>query len=328
MQLGSLTGAISTIAIKFKIDSLYRFINRKKIAVFMYHGVVPDDCPIDSWTLVRENEFRKQMNVLSKYYEVVPIGHIEESRYLPYKGKKPRAMITFDDGYRNNCSVAFPILKEYGFPATIFICSGLLNQKKMAWYDKVIYSIQRSSCNQIEIEGKNFSFHHSDRSKRWDLINLLLTYLKKKNEYERNILVDDIENALDVPLDQNECFFFLTDEDVRDLHKSGLITIGAHTANHEILTNVSIIRAEETIRKNLSDLESLINDPVYYFSYPNGNYNNGILKLLSSTPVKAAFTTISDIYSNRYSMFEIPRVGVGGYDHLEHFIMRSCGCPY
>ncbi len=291
----------------------------------MYHGVVPDDCPIDAWTLVKESEFRKQMDVLAQYFEVVPISQIRERCCREPSLHKPLAVITFDDGYKNNYLTAHPILKEYGLASTIFICSGLLKKQDITWYDKVIYAIQCSACDQIDIDSEKYDFSHAERSKRWDSIQRLLTHLKTKSETDRMKMVDHMFNRLDPPLDHTKYLVPLSSEEVKALHESGLVTIGAHTANHEILTNIPLGHAAETIQTNLDDLGALIGQKVRFFSYPNGDYNKDILKILRSTSITAAFTTVKDLYSERYDDFEIPRIGIGGYDDIDLFLLKSSG---
>jgi len=315
--------------ISLGIVRMMRRLNRDKWAVLMYHNIVPDECPIDAWTLVRASAFRQQMELLRQHYDVVPIGDIihdtTDGSHALRESCKPKAVITFDDGYRNNYSIALPILKEFNFPAAVFVCSGFLNSSKMTWYDKVIYAIQRSSCNQIELGEKTYSFKHPRSNRRWDRINDLLTDLKAKTDHERAVLVEQIETTLPVEHDQNECFAFLSDGEVKEMHQTGLITIGAHTANHELLTQVSLEEAEKTVMKNYQDLKAIIDHDVNFISYPNGNYNMKILELMHALPFKAAFTTKSDLYSRMYSVFEVPRIGVGGYDGNADLLMKMSG---
>ena len=76
-------------------------------------------------------EFEKQLKWLkNKNYKVVTI---EEA--IRMKNQKS-AVITFDDGYRDNYEIAFPILKKYGFNATIFIATDFIGTEKIYHWDK------------------------------------------------------------------------------------------------------------------------------------------------------------------------------------------------
>lgn len=304
---------------------MLRFLNRKKVLVLMYHGIVPDNCPIDAWTFVKESEFRKQMDILAQYYDVVPINRIKEVEFPTSGRNKPTAIITFDDGYKNNYTHAFPILKEYGFPATVFVCSGLINKKDIFWYDKVIYSIQRTSCEHIDIGNKRFSFKAADTSKRWDRIQELLTYLKTKNKEERTEIVEALVNFLHAEEDQQEYFILLSFEEIHELQKSDLVTIGAHTTTHEILTGVSIEFAERIIADTVNDTKRLFGENEIYFSYPNGDYNRDIFRILHSHSIELAFTTVNELYAGQKSRYEIPRIGIGGYDDIATFSKQISG---
>lgn len=295
----------------------------------MYHNVVPDDCPIDAWTLVRARAFWRQMELLKRSYDVIKVEDlIDRSEAKPQfsrKSCKPQAVITFDDGYKNNYSVALPILKAFGLPATVFICSGFINNPEMAWYDKVIYAIQRSECNWIEVDKQFYTFKDRRRNRRWDMINALLTDLKARPTDERLRLVRAIEEDLRPAYDRNECFAFLSDRDIKEMHATGLITIGAHTANHEILTQLSEDEARGTILRSSHDLRNIIDHEVTVISYPNGNYNAMVLGLMRESSFKAAFTTKDDLYSREYDRYEIPRIGIGGYDDDWDFIIKTSG---
>lgn len=96
-----------------------RLAQRSGIAVLMYHRVLPDDAPvrtIEPGMYVRASTFRAQMQWLAARWPVVPLG---EARH---DGPAARAaVVTFDDGWRDNRTVAWPILRELGLRPTIFL---------------------------------------------------------------------------------------------------------------------------------------------------------------------------------------------------------------
>jgi len=99
---------------------------QKGIPVLMYHSVADNDV----FFTVKTKNFAKQMKCLKdKKYNVINlkelINLLESNNDLP----KKTVVLTFDDGYQDNYNNAFPILKKYNFPATIFLVTGLVNQE-------------------------------------------------------------------------------------------------------------------------------------------------------------------------------------------------------
>ncbi len=97
----------------------------KRVPILCYHRVVT--VPLFNtkhgiW--VKAQNFKEQMKLLaSKGYHTISLDMLASKTQLP---QKP-IIITFDDGYQDNYLYAFPILKEYGFTATIFLVSGQIS---------------------------------------------------------------------------------------------------------------------------------------------------------------------------------------------------------
>jgi peptidoglycan/xylan/chitin deacetylase (PgdA/CDA1 family) len=103
---------------------------REGIVVLMYHRV-NDTLPANDLS-VPVAKFREQMEYLRKNCEVVGISAlICEGRKTKDEGrKKQKVVITFDDGYMDNYVNAYPVLKELGLPATIFLVTGMIGTDK------------------------------------------------------------------------------------------------------------------------------------------------------------------------------------------------------
>src|SRR5579859_4203966 len=63
------------------------------------------------------------------------------------------ALITFDDGYRDNYEIAFPILKAEGVPATFFIATGFVDSPRVPWWDEIAWMVRTSKLDRIELSG-------------------------------------------------------------------------------------------------------------------------------------------------------------------------------
>ena len=105
------------------------------VPVLMYHSVNPQADPKRNLLAVTPRTFEKQMRFLKQYrYNVVPLETVAD---LLREGKRLPARlvaITLDDGYKDNYTYAFPILKKYGFPATMFIITGEVGRfDRLSW---------------------------------------------------------------------------------------------------------------------------------------------------------------------------------------------------
>lgn len=128
------------------------------IPVLCYHDVTPNN-PNNNELLVNPQKFKEQLKYL-KDNNYTPITLDELYDYL--KNKKPipekPVVITIDDGYEGNYDYAYPILKEFNFPATIFVISNYVGAKDYMTADE----LKEMSDNGIEIE--SHTFKHDDLS--------------------------------------------------------------------------------------------------------------------------------------------------------------------
>jgi peptidoglycan/xylan/chitin deacetylase (PgdA/CDA1 family) len=109
-------------ALIFSIFFIVNFISQQYVVpILMYHSVNPNARP-ENRLVVSVNSFERQMQFLKEHrYNVVPlevlINLIKEKKRTP----RNTVVITLDDGYRDNYIYAFPILKKYNLPATVFV---------------------------------------------------------------------------------------------------------------------------------------------------------------------------------------------------------------
>ncbi|MFH1602239.1 MAG: polysaccharide deacetylase family protein [Candidatus Shapirobacteria bacterium] len=91
-----------------------RFFIKSYDLVFCYHNITND-----SWEYsVGVNQFAKQINYLKKNFEIVSLSELVANKK---KGKRARAVITFDDGFLGVLNNAFPILEKNGLRAAVFV---------------------------------------------------------------------------------------------------------------------------------------------------------------------------------------------------------------
>ncbi len=110
------------------------FRRRKGILVLLYHRVTDKLPPHE--LAVPVAVFRRQMEYLAKNCDVLSAedllkvlsGH--DASVVCASSRRPKVVITFDDGYKDNYTNAYPVLKELGLPATIFLITGMIGTDK------------------------------------------------------------------------------------------------------------------------------------------------------------------------------------------------------
>lgn len=283
------------------VNNLFRAYQNDKTIVLMYHGVAKDHWTVSSenWLQVKESEFRKQMVFLKKYYDVVSLEHASQT--LGRKTQRPRIVITFDDGYANNYSVAYPILKELQLPATIFLVTNMINTDKLFWSDR-LYATFTGNLHLNEIE------------------KIIESY-KVKHPHIIDQLVDEFLRGYNVGAKNqiHDAYGVLTYEQIHEMQSSGLITFDSHTNRHEIVTCLTNQELYESIDTSLEIMRGHGIKCGTTFCYPNGYYNKEHFGILQRLGFKLATSATHGMWNTENCPYEIPRFGVGRSQSMAEF---------
>lgn len=286
-----------------------RKITKSQIAILMYHRVSQRQ---DSWSLdsISPDGFERQMIHFCRNYDILSLNrlveHIKQGDDLPEKA----LVITFDDGYKDNYRFVFPVLKKYDVPATIFLSTGNIGTGKLFWWDKVSYIIQHTNLDQLYLEELGKFSIRSERERSH--ANLIANDRLKMFPGEmRDHLIDDLLTISDVeiPDDLGEELILSWDE-IREMSNYG-IAFGAHTVNHPTLTNLPLEQAAWEIIQSKNDIERMIGHQVTEFSYPHGDINADIAKLVEASGFACAVTILPNrLISQGDSAYGLSRIWV------------------
>jgi peptidoglycan/xylan/chitin deacetylase (PgdA/CDA1 family) len=274
--------------------------------------------------------FDHQMEYLANNYNVVSAADvaalITRGHHLPPKA----ALITFDDGYSDNYSNAFPILRKRNLPAIIFLASNYMDSSVPFYWDLIAYCFLKSKLDHLEIPFVG-SFTWNDDNSRDRVARQIIEFIKTMPESNKKKLTDSFPGLMNVSI-SNDLFkgMFLSWEHVREMSING-IEMGAHTTNHPILTRVSPYEAELEITNSKKRIEEEINTPVHSFAYPNGqrsDYNDIVIKAVMNAGFQAAYTLLpgpTRFDTVKKNPFEIRRVFLSFKDTLPRFAGKLSG---
>lgn len=285
-------------------DALFRRLNRARIPVLMYHGVLPDGSAFaeGSWLQVRSSEFEAQVAFLSRHYQILSVSQALSGDFR--REALPPVVITFDDGYANNVHHALPILEKYRAPACIFVTTGYLGTAHIFWWDRLHLAFPEGGHGGADI-----------------------AWLKSLPAERIELEVDQLIAAAgrQVPQAALEEFRCMNNEELQLASKSGLLEFGSHTHWHQIIEPMDAQAVSETLRCSRQALANLhVEAPC--FAAPNGDYTQAQIELIKAAGFSACFATHEALWSpGTDHPYRIPRLGIGRGAQLPWFINHLAG---
>ncbi len=276
-----------------------------RLTILTFHRVLPEPDPMFPAGMTRQ-KFSRLLDWIQGSFQVVSLP--EGARGLQQGSLPSRALaITFDDGYANNYTVAAPMLRDRGLPATFFVTTAFRDGGCM-WNDRIIESMRLHDAARIDLSAASLgTLPLTDVTERkraaWQLINAI-KYLPWQ----------DREAAINATFgpDLPACeALMMTDAQIRALAAIPGMTIGGHTHSHPILARLAPEVARKEITANRELLESITGEPITWFAYPNGqpgtDYDASHVRMLKESGFEGAVTTAQGAAGPGDSLFQLPR---------------------
>ena len=230
--------------------------------------------------------FNKQMDFLSRHYSVVAIEDVMKAVEHDIRLPRKAVLITFDDAYSDIKDTAWPILRSYGFPCTIFVPTAFPGAPgRLFWWDRLFHSLNSTAQQKLSAPPVG-TLNLTDSDDRLGNFKKLRNHMKTVPYDKAMALVEKVCLQMKVP--DNGLKSTLNWDELRQMVKEG-VTIGAHTRTHPILTQMPLEKAAEEIKGSLEDLKREIGHVLPIFCYPNGSHTVQIKAILRQEGIKLAF---------------------------------------
>jgi len=298
--------------------------------ILMYHRVT--DIESDPWELcVSPSYFAEHLQVLEKLGCAVRLQQLNQTLK---NGKRPhrQVVITFDDGYADNLYNAKPLLEQYQIPATIFLTTGYMQQKREFWWDeleRILLQPKTLPKNlSLNINGKNYEWKldtTANKSEKSDnhlnsphqLYDSLYQLLYLLSDSERSHLIEQLLSWANVKPELRLTHRMMTLQEISSLQQNSIIEVGAHTVTHPFLSTISPEAQQKEIQQNKAELEEIFGHSIESFAYPHGNYNLHTSEIVRQAGFTCACTTNANIVGKNSDRFQLPRFAVENCDGEE-----------
>ncbi|MGB0664490.1 MAG: polysaccharide deacetylase family protein [Pontibacterium sp.] len=302
---------------------LQRLLKRNGVSILAYHSIVETPLPFGDWCFLDVTEFEKQIAYLSKHFKIVHIDEAVEALQAD-NIKTPLAVITFDDGYRNNLTKALPILQKYNAPATIYLVTEKIATHQALWFSYLIQAFEKTKKNQITWNNHFYSLAtQEDKKKACTSIQQEIKWMNGERTIEA---IQNIAKLLKVELEwtveDNSAHSILNISDIKALQKSGLITFGAHSHDHTVLAQLSKEQQQAQIHRSKACIESITGTPCEHFAYPNGgsgDFSQTTVSLLKDNGFRTAVTMLTGNNIDLTYPYHLNRYGIGSDTAFSRF---------
>ncbi len=221
------------------------------------------------------DELDQHLALLRKYAD--PIGLDDVARFYD-GGRLPNnpVLVTFDDGYRDNCEVALPILKRHGICATFFIATDYVTQRRVFWWDRLSYLVKRSLNDKLRVMyPRAMSLDVATPRARAIAIRDLLKLIKTTFGLDLERFLRELARAAAVPWDEALERRFADElvmswDQVRALRAAGM-SVQSHTRSHRVLQTLPSEDVLGELEGSRTDLERELDESIYAISYPAGH---------------------------------------------------------
>lgn len=307
-------------------------------SVLAFHRVLsPPErkCAYSSPAIVVDTEiFESRLRFLRENYFLLGLGDFLAIAEGTMPCPDQAVMITFDDGWKDNYTNAFPVLRSLSIPATVFLSSSYIDSDKTFWQEEMCQLIDTLCLNNPESIGRVSlpmrlaKIGTLSRQRRVQAIREYIGGLKRQGyEYIEDTLQSLRQSADEIALDLPIRDKFMSWADVREMADAG-IDFGSHTVSHRMLDKLSNGEALRELVDSKERIESETGRPVRSLAYPNGNYSNKVMELAGDAGYEAAFSMDPGVYSfSSQKLMQIERTNIhdGKLLSSRRLVAAMCG---
>ena len=245
--------------------------------ILLYHRIVDDHSRfLNKGPVVHYHikHFEKEMRYFKKNFHILSMDEVVHRIKSGLGFERPSLAITFDDGYQDNYTLAYPVLKKYGVPATIYLTTSLIGTMVRTWPDQIELALLKTKKDYFSLPslfGAKLNWITTETQKQKANMRVAEA-LKLKPDMEREKLMQEFFEVLEV---DGVCQkhqgprMMLKWSEVKNMAQNR-ITFGAHSHTHPILSRMPFQKAKEDIFYSKKIIEENLGIKVRHFAFPNG----------------------------------------------------------
>jgi peptidoglycan/xylan/chitin deacetylase (PgdA/CDA1 family) len=292
-----------------------------KFGILCYHRIGTEGVPL--FSRLEPRVFETQIRYIRRHYRIVSLAQLchelKNEHSVP-----PTLSITFDDGYRDLYTHAFPVLQKYQVHATIYLIGECMETGEAPWYDRIFAALQAlpEASLELELNGPR-RFQLSSREARMGAAWEIVCYLRTIPDTRRREWCKAFESGMQLP--QSQLRGRMLDwRQVRAMHRAGVF-FGAHTATHPAVSRLDPENLGEELGRSRQILENALQSEVRDFAYPFGKPGDCSIaaeNFFVANGYRSAATTVEGCNTTRTNLYRLCRLQVDDDPSISYFAFR------
>ncbi|QDU24180.1 polysaccharide deacetylase family protein [Urbifossiella limnaea] len=303
---------------------------RPRLTVFNYHriGSTADNLYDDGVFSATAAELQAQMRFLRRHFDLPPFDELVAALTDGFELKRPTALVTFDDGYRDNYELAFPVLREAGVPAVFFIPTEYVGCPRTPWWDRIAYVVKRATVEVLALdipEPTAFDLRVLPRSR---VIRQVLDLFKRDAGRHEGAFLSHLEERAGVSFPEHLAAhrWIVTWDEIREMVDGGM-AVGSHSHTHRILAGLNEAEQLQELTLSRKILERETGRAVTSLAYPVGlqsSFTPATKRVAREAGYKLAFSYYSGVnQADGFDVYDIRRIGVAQGQSFAMFRSRA-----
>lgn len=270
------------------------------------------------------------LEVTPKYFErvirrlrrsKVDLVSLDEMHRRLATGDFPRrrfVCVTFDDGYRDNLQFAYPVLKKYEVPFAIYVATSFADRIGELWWLALEAVIARNDMIGLRLDGRDRWFACRSVTDKREVFDHIYGWLRQRpTEEELRQVVRDLCARHGVDMAAFCAELCMGWDELATLAADPLVTIGAHTVNHPILTKLDDTAVRGELANSRDVIAAALGTRPEHLAYPIGDRAAAgprEFRIAQELGFKTAVTTRPGVVFRKHAehLLALPRISLNG----------------
>jgi peptidoglycan/xylan/chitin deacetylase (PgdA/CDA1 family) len=306
-------------------------------AILTFHRVRPrrPDAFQPNRTLEITPEFLEEVitSLRSAGVEIVTLDEVHR-RLMSGERSRRFVALTFDDGYRDNLEFAWPVLKRHQVPFTLYVPSAYAEGRGELWWVALEEAIARHTQIEVVLDGVECLFDCPTAETKQQTFETIYRQLRSRTtEADLRQVVRELAFAYGIDMGQlcrESCMGW---DEIAWLAADPLVTIGAHTVTHPILSKLTAEAARAEMLEGTRQIAEKLGRTPTHFAYPVGATDAAgprEFALAAGAGFKTAVTTRPGVLFADHArhLMALPRISVNGdFQRLRYLDVLLSGAP-